>query len=161
MEDTDSVAQPLDGPNELVNSETNVRITVPTDWIKAGRDLRGTADIYASYPLRDLYASVLSETDSTLNQFSIEDNSKQYRWLIEQEMSAYDGATRTDVTQIDGKSAVQYEIRGRVDGTEVVYLHTTVKGEGSYYQVVGWTTADRYAENKEALQAVIRSFRAT
>ncbi|MEM9947078.1 MAG: hypothetical protein AAF810_13550 [Cyanobacteria bacterium P01_D01_bin.36] len=153
-----SPSQTLEGPNRLVNSQTNVEITVPTDWIKAGDDLRGDADIYASYPLDNLYASVLSESDSTLDNFSLEDNSDQYRWLIEKELGTYEGATKTDVTQVNGLPAIQYEVRGRIDGTQVVYLHTTVKGNNSYYQVVGWTTAERYAENKETLQSVIRSF---
>lgn len=155
---TDSIAQPLNSPSRLENKQTNVTITVPTDWISAGSDLRGSADIYASYPLKDLYTSVLSESDATLEQFSLENNADKYRWLIEEELDAYEGSTKTDVTQVDGMPAVQYEMRGRVDGTAVVYLHTTVKGEDSYYQVVGWTTADRYAENKETLQTIIRSF---
>lgn len=157
----DSIAQPLNTPSRLENQQTNVKITVPTDWISAGSDLRGSADIYASYPLNALYASVLSESDVTLEQFSIEDNADKYRWLIEEELDTYEGSTKTDVNRIDGFPAIQYEIRGRVNDTAVVYLHTTVKGSDSYYQVVGWTTADRYAENKETLQTVILSFDGT
>ena len=158
---TDSIAQPLNSPSQLENKQTNVKITVPTDWISAGSDLRGSADIYARYPLRELYASVLSESDTTLEQFSLEDNADKYRWLIEEEMETYEGSTKTEVTQIDGLPAIQYEIRGRVDGLPVVYLHTTVKGTDSYYQVVGWTTADRYGENKDTLQTIISSFDGT
>lgn len=158
----DTVERRVDEPSRLTNQQTDVNITVPAEWISAGDDLRGSADIYASYPLQELYASVLSESGAVLDQFSLEDNADQYRWLIEEEMgSAYEGATRTDVKQIDGNPAVQYEIRGRVEGTPVVYLHTTVKGDNRYYQVVGWTTADRYEQNKETLQTIIRSFRGT
>jgi len=154
-------AQQLNEPSRLENQQTNVSITVPGDWISAGSELRGSADIYASYPAEGLYVSVLSESDTTLNEFPLEDNSDKYRWLIEKEMERYEDTTKTEVTQLDGLPAVQYELRGRVDGTPVVYLHTTVEGESSYYQVVGWTTADRYTENKEKLQAIIRSFDGT
>lgn len=156
-----SIAQPLNAPSRLENQQTNVKITVPTDWISAGSDLRGSADIYASYPLKDLYTSVFSESDTTLEQFSLEDNADKYRWLIEKELSNYEGSTKTDVTQVDGFPAVQYEMRGRINDMAIVYLHTTVEGTDSYYQVVGWTTADRYAENKETLQTVIASFDGT
>ena len=158
----DTLAQRVDEPSLLTNQQTNVKITVPANWVSAGDDLRGSADIYASYPAEELYASVLSEGGTVLDQFSLEDNADQYRWLIEEEMgSAYEGATRTNVKQIDGSPAIQYEIRGQVDGAPVVYLHTTVKGDNRYYQVVGWTSADRYAANKEALQSIIRSFQGT
>ncbi|MEL7070202.1 MAG: hypothetical protein AAGN15_16315 [Cyanobacteria bacterium J06581_3] len=162
VETIDTVDRRVDEPSLLTNQQTDVQITVPANWVSAGDALRGSADIYASYPAEELYASVLSEGDAVLDQFSLEDNAEQYRWLIEEEMgSAYEGATQTDVRQIDGSPAVQYEIRGRVDGMSIVYLHTTVKGDSRYYQVVGWASADRYAENKETLQTIIRSFQGT
>ena len=67
--------------------------------------------------------------------------------------------TATNVTEVNGKDAVQYEIRGQVDGTAVVYLHTTVRGDENYYQVVGWTRADAFNRYRDELQQVITSFR--
>lgn len=157
-EAVDSIAQPLSEPSRLENRETNVQITVPANWTKADSTLRSSADIYASYDLEELYVSVLSESDEVLSQFSLEDNAEQYRSLIEKELSSYEGATPTEVTQVDGDPAIQQEIRGQVGGVSVVYLHTTIQGENRYYQVVGWTTAERYAENKETLQEIISSF---
>ena len=147
----------FDRPTELENTDTGVKITVPSQW-KAGTLQRGDADIYATYPGQELHVSVLSEDKAVLNQFDLEDNAKQYRWLIEQKLSDYEGSTRTGVDQVNGDPAVQYEIRGQVDGVPVVYLHTTVQGVNNYYQVVGWTRRDRYAENKETLQETIASF---
>lgn len=154
-------SQLVSGPARLENKQTNVRITVPADWVSAGDQLRGSADIYASYPPREMFASVLSESKEVLGQFDLEDNAEQYRWLIEKELSEYDTSTRTTLDEVNGDPAVQYEIRGRVDGVPVVYLHTTVQGTDGYYQVVGWTTEERYAENKDDLQQVIQSFRGT
>ncbi len=154
----DAIDQPLDGPSRLENQQTNVAITVPAEWTKAGNSLRSSADIYASYPLQSMYASVLSESSGVLDQFSLEDNADKYRWLIAEELSTYEGATRTEVNRVNGAPAVQYEIRGRVDGVPVVYLHTTIEGTERYYQVVGWTTAERYEENRAGLQEIISSF---
>ncbi|MEL7332536.1 MAG: hypothetical protein AAFN12_09805 [Cyanobacteria bacterium J06560_2] len=161
VETTDTIAQPLEGPSRLENKQTNVKITVPEDWIKADTSLRNSADIYARYPAQELYASVLSESSEVLDLFSLEDNATKYRWLIESEMSAYDGATKTSLSAIQGKPAIQYEMKGQVDGVPVVYLHTTIEGDGRYYQVVGWTTAERYDENKQTLQNIISSFEGT
>ncbi len=134
---------------------------MPDGWRVAREGLRQTADIYAVYPSRDLYAAVLSERAAVLSQFDLEDNAIQYRRLIRSELDDYEGETRLGTPSIDGKPAVQYEIRGRVDGVPVVYLHTTVQGTDNYYQVVGWTRADGYEENKATLKAIAESFRKT
>lgn len=147
--------------SDLENSETQVKITVPADWTVVRDETRQSADIQAVYQPRNLYAKVLSESASGLNIFDLENNSEQYRWLIQQELDKFERETRTGLTSLNGKQAVQYEIRGIVDGTPVVYLHTTVQGAEDYYQVVGWTTQSSYQENKKTLQQVIESFRAS
>ncbi len=149
--------QTFDRSTVLENTDTGARITVPPQW-RVSNQLRRDADIYATYPAQELYASVVSEDKADLSQFGLEDNAEQYRWLIERQLSDYETSVRTGVEQINGDPAVQYEIRGQVDGTPVVYLHTTVQGDDSYYQVVGWTSRDRYADNKEVLQGIVESF---
>lgn len=158
---TPSENQIADGPTDLENAATGVQITVPDGWRIAREGLRRNADIYAVYPSRDLYAMVLSERAAVLSQFDLEDNATQYRRLIRSELDDYEGEDRLGTSSVDGKPAVQYEIRGRVDGVPVVYLHTTIKGADSYYQVVGWTTEDGYEANEEVLKAIAQSFRET
>lgn len=149
--------QTFDRSTVLENTDTGAKITVPPQW-KVANQLRGDADIYATYPAEALYASVVSEDKADLSQFGLEDNAEQYRWLIERQLGDYEASVRTGVDQVDGNPAVQYEIRGQVDGVPVVYLHTTVQGVDSYYQVVGWTRRDRYADNKDVLQGIVESF---
>lgn len=150
-----------DGPAVLRNTGTNVSITVPSGWMKIGEDLRRSHDIYATQPSKLLYATVLSEDNADLKRFGLADNSLQYRKLIRDGLGNFEDETKTDVTRIDGHKALQYEIRGTVDDQAVVYLHTTVEGADGYYQVVGWTTADRYRENKDVLEDVVESFEGT
>ena len=146
------------GPAVLRNTATDVSIVVPEGWIKMGEDMRRSHDIYAAQPEQQLYATVLSEDETGISQFGLEDNSAQYRELIKDELDNFEGETRTSVNRIDGRPALQYEIRGTVDDQSVVYLHTTVEGTNDYYQVVGWTSADRYRENKNVLEKVVESF---
>ena len=154
-------SETIDVPSDLENEATNVRITVPSGWVAEKGALRQSADIYATYPPRGLYTKVLSESDSVLNQFDLENNAEQYRWLIQRELDRYEGETRTGLSSLNGNPAVQYEIRGTVDNQPVVYLHTTIKGREKYYQVVGWTTESSYQENEETLKRVAGSFRGT
>lgn len=150
-----------DGPAVLRNTSTNVSIIVPSGWMKVGEDLRRSHDIYAMQPSKLLYTTVLSEDDANLKRFGLADNSLQYRKLIRDQLENFESETKTEVTRIDGRKALQYEIRGTVDDQPVVYLHTTVEGADGYYQVVGWTTADRYRENKDVLESVVESFEGT
>ena len=154
----DNVDEFIDGPATLTNTDTNVRITVPDGWAKMGEDLRQSHDIYTYQPEEQLYATVLSEDEDVLSQFDLADNAEQYRQLIRDELENYEGETQTNLSSIDGHQAIQYEIRGTVDGQQVIYLHTTLRGDDGYYQVVGWTTADGYRENKDVLEDVIESF---
>ena len=147
------------GPSDLENAATNVRITVPAGWVVVNGDRRHSADIYTTSPGQDMNAAVFSESVSVLSQFDLENNAKQYRWLIAEGLDRFEGESRTGLTSLNGNPAVQYEIRGTVNGQPVVYLHTTVKGRDNYYQVVGWTTESQYRSNKGALEAIIGSFR--
>lgn len=151
----------IDVASDIENTQTKVKITVPGGWVAVKDGQRRSTDIYAVSPADKLYAAVLSESQSVLSQFDLENNAEQYRWLIQKELDSFEKETRTGTTSIGGVPALQYEIRGQVDGTPVVYLHTTVKGVDNYYQVVGWTTADSYQKNKETLQDIIKSFRGT
>jgi hypothetical protein len=145
-------------PSDVENAVTNVRITVPDGWdvIKDGR--RRSNDIYATYLPKELYVAVLSESRSVLSQFNLANNAEQYRWLIRAELDRFEEESSTGMTTLNGNPAVQYEIRGVVNGQPVVYLHTTVQGRDNYYQVVGWTTESSYRDNKETLKAIIGSF---
>ncbi len=158
--EVESVAnQSIDVRSDLENQETGVRITVPAGWIAVDGGQRGSADIYATDPDQSLYATVLSESSAALDRFGLTDNARQYRLLIQEELDSFEGEERTGVSSINGRSAVQYEIRGEVDGVPTVYLHTTVQGTDNYYQVVGWTTESSYRENADVLRNTIGSFR--
>ena len=151
----------IDVPSDLENRETGVRITVPAGWIAVDGRRRGSADIYAAEPNQALYVLVMSESADTLNQFSLSDNAEQYHSLIQEELDSFEELERTAVSSIDNKPALQYELRGTVDGEPIVYLHTTIQGIDNYYQVVGWTTESSYRENEDVLRNVVGSFRGT
>ncbi len=152
--------QPISDRSALENPNTGARITVPSGWTASGSAQRGSADIYTTFQNK-LYTMVVSENATGINRFGLEDNSDTYRWLIRKRLDTLESETRTGVDSIGGDKAVQYEIRGIVDGVPVVYLHTTIEGIDKYYQVVSWTTAERYADDKETLQAITQSFQET
>ncbi|PZO56466.1 MAG: hypothetical protein DCF15_08575 [Phormidesmis priestleyi] len=152
--------QPIPNRSALENPNTGTRITVPSGWTVSGSVQRGSADIYTTFQNK-LYTMVVSENATGINRFGLEDNSETYRWLIRKRLDTLESETRTGIDSIGGDKAIQYEIRGIVDGVPVVYLHTTIEGIDKYYQVVSWTTAERYADDKETLQTITQSFQET
>ena len=144
----------------LRDASQRVQVQLPRGWEPApSGTLHDSADIYARNVDERLYLLVVSENDSNVQRFGIDDNAHEYRMLLANALDSPPELTRTDVNEINGPSAVQYEISGRVDGVAVVYLHTTVVVEDTYYQIVTWTEESRFPIAEEEFQEVIGSFR--
>ena len=157
--DNISVETLTDNQKLIENSAKGLRITVPSSWTKV-ETLRPDADLYAADETEGLYVLVLADNkDSLVGQFSLEDNSSQYRRILARQLDSYDSQVATDLTSVNGQEAIQYEIRGEIEDTPIVYLHTTIRGDSNYYQVIGWTRADQYDTQQTTLQGVIASFK--
>jgi hypothetical protein len=62
-------------------------------------------------------------------------------------------------TTINGRLALQEEISGTQEGTNIVFLHTTIEAEKSFHQILAWTSKTRWEQQKDRLQEVTKSFR--
>lgn len=145
----------------LTNEEAGIQITLPDGWTSTD-DLHGSAELQAANLDRQLYLVVVAENSAELARLGLKENAANYRELLIDDMSSYDSALSTDVAFVGDNFASQYEIRGRAgDDTSVVYLHTTVLAEGTYYQVVTWTSPDQYQFYRSDLRTIVDTFRET
>ncbi|NEP62734.1 MAG: hypothetical protein F6K31_38420 [Symploca sp. SIO2G7] len=150
------------GQKLLTNEDSDVQITVPEGWVNVRKSLRPGADLYVAHEDRSMYVLVLADQKrSEIGGFGLADNASQYLSYLDWGLEDEQPEQVTSLTSLNGLNAQQYEVRGEIDSSPVVYLHTTVEGENHYYQVVAWTTADNYAAAKGELQTVIGSFRGT
>lgn len=151
------------GEKLLKNEVSNVELTLPQDWEDVRDDLRPDADLYAAHEDRSRYVLVLADQKrADIANFDLADNAAQYISYLEWGgVAQAQDATPTATTSLNGLNARQYEVRGQIDGQPVVYLHTTVEGSNTYYQVVAWTAADDYEAAKGELQTIVGSFRGT
>jgi hypothetical protein len=62
--------------------------------------------------------------------------------------------------KIDGRDALQYELRGVIKQTHLVYLHTSLMSQAHYYQVIGWTSPELFPRQKAVLSDITSSFHA-
>ncbi|MBD0269263.1 MAG: hypothetical protein ICV77_13355 [Cyanobacteria bacterium Co-bin8] len=143
----------------LENSQEQIRVRLPRGWeIAPANALHDNADLYAYNEDQEMYFLVIGEEVNAVSYNSLQDNSQEYRRLL---ASQFDDTAQEEVTQLNsvaGNPASQYLVRGRVQGTPVAYLHTTVQADNRYYQVVAWTSEERYNENRDELQSIISSF---
>ena len=147
------------GESQILSNElADIEITLSNSWSRA--ELHDFAELEAADPTRQLYLVVVAERDETLSRLALKDIASNYRALLKDQMAAYESESPTNIDFIGGDYAEQYEVRGRVDNeTPVVYLHTTVLSEGTYYQVVAWTTPEQYEAYRSELQEITETFR--
>jgi hypothetical protein len=145
----------------LVSESGQEQITLAPGWQAA--ELNEGAQLEAANPDQDRYLVVFSEPRSDLpSDTSLERFSEVTRDIVIGNLAdvAVDGPT--DMTEIDGQPAVQYEISGRITGeTEefnVIYLHTTVATGDRFYQILAWSDTDSFEQARSELQQITQSF---
>lgn len=106
-------------------------------------------------------------------------NLDQYMLALSDSLEEFDGSLRehSDITirslsgslthasesgpvavEVGGYPALERTLRGRIDGLDISYLHTTVQGEKAYYQIISWTTEDREARAFPLFREVLQTF---
>jgi hypothetical protein len=149
---------PLRG-RRLENTQEQIRVQLPRGWDVAPTSaLHENADLYAYNENQGMYFVAVGENASAVRFNNLQDNAQEYRRLL---VSQFDAGAQEEPTQlnaVNGKPATQYLVRGQVNGTPVVFLHTTVQADNRFYQVVAWTGEDRYNDNRDELQSIISSF---
>ncbi|MFA5505513.1 MAG: hypothetical protein WC423_08820 [Vulcanimicrobiota bacterium] len=142
-------------PSEpTVSQDTNkeFEVTLPPGW-KMSTELNDEAEFQAEHVIQEKYLIVLTEPKDEVQEYANREE--------------YSQATRTFVPglkeegpvelEIGGHPAVQYILRGKVDGYDVTYIHTIQETPDKYRQIMAWTLDSKYDSYKAELQGVIRS----
>lgn len=103
------------------------------------------------------YLIVLSDAKADLKNLNLEDHAKLTRGFIEKAIKV-SSISEGKSLQINGKPAIQYEIKGEVNGMNIVYLHTTVETDNYFHQILAWTLPSQFVRNEPILEAAIESF---
>jgi hypothetical protein len=142
---------------KLISKDGHFEITVPGAW-KEEKSLNDSADLQASHRPSEMYVVVLSEPKVDLDNMTLEGHSKLTRQAL------IDGVKNPQVSppfaiKVGDMAAMQYEIRGSMDGVNIVYLHTTAESPNFFHQILAWTVPSRFEKNKDTLQKVVGMFR--
>jgi len=145
-------------PQTLTASDGSSQIVVPGNW-QTRSDLNDEATIQAGNLIGEVYVVVLREskedygkkTDLDFFTNLVRDNFKGT--VTEPVLS------EPISLNINGHAAKQFETGGEMDNINIKYIYTTVETPKNYYQIITWTLASRYTENKVKLLEVSNSFK--
>jgi hypothetical protein len=100
---------------------------------------------------------VIGDAKSAVGSITLKQHHQLSRDRMLQKMQN-SSATETVPSTIDDHPALQDEVSGTQNGTNVVFLHTTVD-EGDYFQQISaWTLKSRWQEQNEQLRQITNSF---
>jgi len=156
-ENASKTETPKDTQN-ITSEDGSCQLTVPNAWSKQ-TDLNAQATLQVANPREEVYAIIIREpkTDfpksTTLDKLVslVRDNARKS--ITDPQF------TEPSSTTIDGFPAKQFEVGGTVSGIKAKYLYAVIDTSKNYYQVMSWTLADKWSENKSKLQDAIDSFK--
>ena len=145
-----------DSSKKILASDEKTEIVVPNSW--SPLDLNDAAEIQVGNEAEDAYLIVLNEAKADLFAWNLERHS---RVTLGQLLSSVADPTviGPKALTIAGSPAVQYEIRGASENTNIIYLHTTVDGPKHFSQILAWTVPSKADQVLPQLRRAILTFR--
>ncbi|MEW6026573.1 MAG: hypothetical protein AB1599_04695 [Planctomycetota bacterium] len=148
-------------PVTITSDDGSAQITAPGNW-KKRTDLHDDAMLQAADIVGENYIVVLPDSKADLEDgMNINGHSDITRSSIMENIKDCKQTAGPVMLTINGRPAVQYELRGVVSGVKIVYLHTTTDGNDKFYQILAWTMPSSYQKNKPVLESVVNSFKET
>ena len=146
-------------PTVLTSEDGKFQLTLPAGWRKETQ-LNEQASLQGSYRSRELYIALLTDTKA---DFTGEVSLADFTSLTRNRMVTEISPTKTTEPvpiMVNGNRALQYEIHAAVEGIKAAYIITTIETPEHYHQILTWTLASRFDQNRGTLLEVTQSFKA-
>jgi hypothetical protein len=142
---------------EISSEDGKIKVTVSGMWVKMPELNKGAA-LQVGYKDKEMYLIVLSDAKSDSQNLTLENHHQITRDRMLQKMKNASASEPVPLT-IDGHLAMQDELSGKENGTNVVFLHTTVDDGDHFQQILAWTLKSRWQRQNELLREITRTFR--
>jgi hypothetical protein len=144
------------GTKEIKATDGNFVFDVPNEW-KETTGLNDAASLQVANKVKDQYLIVISESKADLENMTLKKHHSVTRDSTLKRMQNSSATSPQSIT-IGGFPALQDELSGTQDGTNIVFLHTTIDDGEHFHQILAWTVKSRWAEGAEQLRDVTQSF---
>jgi hypothetical protein len=139
---------------EIVDGK--IKVTVPGTWTKLP-ELNKQATLQVGDESNQMYLIVITDAKADLDNFTLEKHHQLTRDRMLQKMTNASATEPVPLT-IDGHPALQDELSGTENNTNVVFLHTTVDDGDHLQQILAWTLKSRWQEYNPVLRELTGTF---
>ena len=141
---------------EIASDDGQLKIVTSGFWVKR-TDLNEKSTLQAAYKNKEMYVVVVSDPKFSGDSMTLQQRHQDATDSKLKQMSNSSASASVPLT-IDGHSALQNEVSGTVNGTNLTYLHTTVDDPDAFFQIIAWTLKSRWPANQAELRDVTQSF---
>ncbi len=141
---------------QIASEDGKLSVTASGFWMKMP-NLNKQATLQVGYKDNEMYLIVISDAKSAVGNIALEKHHQLTRDRMLQKMQN-SSATETVSLTIDGHAALQDEVSGTQNRTNLVFLHTTVDDGDYFQQILAWTLKSRWQKQNEQLREATNSF---
>ena len=141
---------------ELTSEDGKLKVTTSGFWVKTS-DLNKDAALQVANKSKDMYLMVFTDAKSAVGQMTLEQRHQATRDRKLQSMQNASASQAVPLT-IDGHAALQDEVSGPQERTNLVFIHTTVDDGDYFQQIVAWTTKSHWPKQNQELRDITNSF---
>ncbi len=142
---------------EIASDHGKLKVITSGFWVKRS-DLNKGASLQAAYKDKEMYVIVITDAKADFDNFTLEKHHQLTRDRMLQKLKNA-SATEPAALTIDGHPALQDELTGTENDTNVVFLHTTVDDGDHFQQILAWTLKSRWQEQNQLLREITGTFR--
>ena len=144
-------------PQTVATPDGRYEVTVTGGWTEDSKQLENPQALRVIHTRRDMVVIVLAESKEEIGlDIGIEEYMDASLELMQEDAQDVTHTAGVPVT-VGGMRGLSAEMREETDDLELIYWLYFLENDDDFVRVVGWTTAEREADNRQAVQNVMQS----
>ena len=144
-------------PQTVATPDGRYEVTVTGGWTEDSKQLENPQALRVIHTRRDMVLIVLAENKEEIGlDIGIEEYMDASLEVMQEDAQDVTHTAGVPVT-VGGMRGLSAEMREETDDLELIYWVYFLENDDDFVRVVGWTTAEREADNRQAVQNVMQS----
>ena len=144
-------------PQTVATPDGRYEVTVTGGWTEDSEQLENPQALRVIHTRRDMVVIVLAESKEEIGlDIGIEEYMDAALEVMQEDAQDVTHTAGVPVT-VGGMRGLSAEMREETDDLELIYWLYFLENDDDFVRVVGWTTAEREADNRQAVQNVMQS----
>ena len=144
-------------PQTVATPDGRYEVTVTGGWTEDSKQLENPQALRVIHTRGDMVVIVLAESKEEIGlDIGIEEYMDASLEVMQEDAQDVTHTAGVPVT-VGGMRGLSAEMREETDDLELIYWLYFLENDDDFVRVVGWTTAEREADNRQAVQNVMQS----